>query len=561
MRKAIAEPITDVRMVDAAQPGGSLREINQFVGAGVATWRIVNDLPAADQHVQHARGDATMLARHPMRLKIANGTLVTSRGRVAADIVCRDGIIERIGTGTGEPVDEQIDARGWLVLPGFIDPHVHSRDPGLTHKEDFAHSTRAAAAGGVTTVLEMPNAIPPVTSGAILEERAAQHARAASVDFGLWGLSLGAENLAEIAGLFAAGAVGVKLFWGYALHRQTRTLVYNLADAPPDDLIPPPDNGQVLELCREVARVGGLLAAHCEDRGVIESAERALKGPITTYADMLQARPAEAEAIAITIAGELSAMTGCRFHVVHTSSAGGIRAVQRMRREGVPLTAETCPHYLAFTDADFPTLGAMMKVYPPIRERTDQAALWQAVRDGTITSIGSDHAPHTLEEKAHGLASAPAGVHGVETLGAVLVDAMLGGQITPERLAWVLSEGTARLYGLYPRKGALQPGGEADIVLVDPNGSTTIDRSRLHSKQQQSPWHGRQLRGAIKLAILRGEMVARDAEPIGPPRGRFVRAMHGPHTSGGVDPGALAFTRELEDALSPDVMPATLFSA
>src|SRR5712692_7440545 len=165
-----------------------------------------------------------------MRLRIANGTLVSNRGSQRADVVCRDGRIERIGDFTGESVDEEIDARGMLVFPGFIDPHVHSRDPGLTHKEDFAHSTRAAAAGGVTTLLEMPNAIPPVSSAAIFEDRAAQHSQVASVDFGLWGVALGSENLAAIQGLFEAGAVGVKLFWGYALHRVSQTLVYNLAD-------------------------------------------------------------------------------------------------------------------------------------------------------------------------------------------------------------------------------------------------------------------------------------------------------------------------------------------
>ena len=209
-----------------------------------------------------------------MRLRIANGTLVTAGGTAQGDIVCRDGTIEHVGDAAATQVDEEIDASGWLVFPGFIDPHVHSRDPGLTHKEDFAHSTRAAAAGGVTTLLEMPNAIPPVTNATIFEERAAHHARVAAVDFGLWGLALGPDNLADIGALFAAGAVGVKLFWGYALHRKTRTLVYNLGDEAPDDLIQPPGTGEVLELCGEVAQVGGLLAAHCEDRAVIESAER-----------------------------------------------------------------------------------------------------------------------------------------------------------------------------------------------------------------------------------------------------------------------------------------------
>ena len=461
-----------------------------------------------------------------MRLQIANGTLVTSGGSAAADLVCRDGIIEQVGEVDRAAVDEVVDASGWLVFPGFIDPHVHSRDPGLTHKEDFAHATRAAAAGGVTTLLEMPNAVPPVTDAGVFEQRAAQHARVAWVDFGLWGLALGPANLADIGGLFAAGAVGVKLFWGYALDRRTRMLVYNPADVPADELIPPPGTGEVFDLCREVARAGGLLAAHCEDRGVIDAAERALGRPIGTYAEMLQARPDTAEAVSVVIAAELSAATECRFHVVHAASRRGIRAVRRAQAEGVRLSAETCPHYLSLTDADFPRLGGMMKVYPPIRTRVDQAALWEAVQDGTITSIGSDHAPHTAEEKSLGLASAPAGVSGVQTLAPVLIDAVLDGRLSRERLAWALSEGTARLYGLFPRKGVLRPGADADLTLVDPAAWTTVDGSRLYSKQRHSPWQGQRLRGAIRLTVLRGEVIARDGAPVGKPRGRLVRASH-----------------------------------
>jgi allantoinase len=497
-----------------------------------------------------------------MRLVLRGGTLVTSHGQWQADVVCDDGRIAAIGEDANGAVDEAIDARGLLVFAGFIDPHVHSRDPGLTHKEDFAHSTRSAAAGGVTTILEMPNAIPPVTSATIFAQRAEQHGQVAFVDFGLWGMALGSENLAEIGGLFEAGAVAVKLFWGYALQRQTQTLVYNLADEAPENLIQPPGNGDVLAVCREVARVGGLIAAHCEDRGVIESAEQWLGHPLASYADVLQARPDTAEAVSIAIAAELSAATNCRFHVVHTSSKRGIQAVRRARAEGIRLTAETCPHYVSFTDEDFAELGVAMKVYPPIRGRTDQTALWTAVRDGTVSSIGSDHAPHTLAEKALGLGSAPAGVQGVETLGSVMVDAMLRGLIASQRLAFALSEGTARLYGLYPRKGALQVGSDADFTLVDPNGSTVVDQTRLHSKQPLSPWHGRTLRGAIRLGILRGKVIARDGEPVGEPRGRLVRAAHtGSAEDALASAHALDFTAELDAVVGTDVAPATQFVA
>ncbi|MGI9147994.1 MAG: dihydroorotase [Chloroflexota bacterium] len=465
-----------------------------------------------------------------MRLRIRNGTVVTSRGSRQADVICSDGTIERVGAPerAAEVVDEEIDATRLLVFPGFVDPHVHSRDPGLTHKEDFAHSTRAAAAGGVTTICEMPNAIPPVSSAAIFEDRAAHHGLVSSVDFGLWGIALGPENLDQIAGLFAAGVVGVKLFWGYALHRSTHMLVYNLVDATPADLIQPPDTGQVLELCREVARVGGLLAAHCEDRGVIDAAERSLGRPIDSYQELLRIRPDTAEAISIAIAGELSLATGCRFHVVHCASARGVGALRRAQSAGARLTAETCPHYLALSADDFPALGVSMKVFPPIRELADQAALWQAVEDGTIISIGSDHAPHTRAEKALDLGSAPAGVAGLETLVPVLIDAVLAGRLSAERLAAVLAEDSARLYGLYPHKGTLEPGADADFTLVNPHASSVVDVGRLHSKEPQTPWQGRWLRGALDRTILRGEVIARNGEVVGEPRGRLVRASHAP---------------------------------
>ncbi|HEY3061153.1 MAG TPA: dihydroorotase family protein [Chloroflexota bacterium] len=495
------------------------------------------------------------------RLRIANGTLVSPRGTTRADVLCSDGKIERMGDTTDLPVDQQIDATGLLVFAGFIDPHVHSRDPGLTHKEDFAHSTRAAAAGGITTILEMPNAVPPVTTAEVFEERAAQHGRVAFVDFGLWGLALGAENLADIGRLFDAGAVAVKLFWGYALDRRTRMLIYNLASEAPENLIQPPDNGDVLSLCREVARVGGLLGAHCEDRGVIEASERALGHSATSYAELLQARPATAEAVSIAIAAELSGATSCRVHVVHTSSAPGIRAVRRAQTEGIPLTAETCPHYLSFTDADAAPSGSSMKVYPPIRTLDDQAALWEGVRDGTIVSIGSDHAPHTPAEKSQSLAAAPAGILGVETIGPVLVHEMLSGRLTPERLSAVLSESTARLYGLYPRKGALEVGSDADFTLVDPAATTIVDVARLHSLHPQTPWQGRPLRGSIRMTILRGEVIARLGELVGEPRGGLVRAAHGRSSAAlpRPNPPTLAFTRELEEVIAPDLMPATVF--
>jgi allantoinase len=460
-----------------------------------------------------------------MRLRVKHGTVVNSRGRIPADILCVDGKIASIeAPGSRSPVDDEIDASGLLVFPGFIDPHVHSRDPGLTHKEDFAHSSRAAAAGGITTLLEMPNSVPPVTDVATLLAKAAHYEDSAHVDFGLWALSLGADNLQEIPRLVAEGVVGVKLFWGYALHRVTKQLVYNLADEPPENLILPPDNGVVLELFSVIAKTGALLAAHCEDRGVLASAQRALARPLSSYEDLLTARPDTAEAASIALGVEFSRAAGCRFHVVHMSSERGVAIVRQAQKDGISVSAETCPHYLSLTDRDFASIGALMKVYPPVRTKRDQDALWGAVGDGTICSLGSDHAPHTIDEKRQSLAVQPAGTIGVETLVPVMLNQMSNGRIDAERLAWVLSEGTARLYGLYPRKGALLPGSDADFTLVDPEADFTIMNESLHSKHPISPWHRHRGRGRVRLGILRGEVIMRDGSPDGPPRGQFVRS-------------------------------------
>ncbi len=311
-----------------------------------------------------------------MKLVVRNGTVVSPQGRYPADIVCEDGRIEALfAPGEAPGGEEEIEATGLLVFPGFIDPHVHSRDPGLTEKEDFAHSTLAAAAGGVTTILEMPNTIPPVTDAGTFCERAENHARVAAVDFGLWGLSLGKENLEELPGLVKEGAVGVKLFWGYALNRRTKQLVYNVADESPENLILPPGNGEVLKVFETMARTGGLFAAHCEDREVIEQAQSSLGREIEAYEDLLTSRPDTAEAVTVAVGAEFARTTGCRFHIVHTSSARGLTVVRGAQQRGVPVTAETCPQYLTLTDESYGSIGSVMKVYPPVRRAGDRDAL------------------------------------------------------------------------------------------------------------------------------------------------------------------------------------------
>ena len=462
-----------------------------------------------------------------MRLLVKNGSVVTSDGVQDVDILCENGTIAALlERGVDVDADEVMDVMGQIVFPGFIDPHVHSRDPGMTEKEDFAHSTLGALTGGVTTVLEMPNAVPPVDSVTVFHERREHHESVAWVDFGLWGLSVGEGNLDDLAPLIEAGVVAIKIFWGYALRRDTKQLVYNLGDEPVENLLLPPDNGMVLQVFRTIAEAGGLLAAHCEDRDILTASQKALGHPIESYADLLAARPDIAESTSIAIASEFARETGCRFHVVHMASAKAAEVVRAAQSAGIPVTAETCPQYLSLTEDDYERIGPMMKVYPPVRSAADRDALWDAVNDGTIVSIGSDHAPHTVAEKEQGLSTAPAGGVGCETFGPVMLDSMFRGNTTIERFAEVMSTSTAKLYGLYPRKGIIKPGSDADLTIVDPNASWTVKNEELVAKQPTSAWNGFELVGVPTAVVLRGELAMKDRKPIGEHRGRFIAAKH-----------------------------------
>lgn len=468
-------------------------------------------------------------------LLIRGGRLVSPDGITAADLLLRDGRIAAILAPSGHPArppdapdaplgTEVLDATGHLVFPGFIDPHIHSRQPGGEHKETFAHSTRAARAGGITTVIEMPNTIPPLRDTETLACRVAEYEATAEIDFGLWGILLGDETPGDLAAMVDSGAAGFKSFWGYALDRRTNALVYNLDDVDPDDLVPPPATGAMLAAFDAAARVGGLIAAHCEDRGVLDAAAHDLGRRPATYADLLAIRPAAAEALAISLGARMALLTGGPFHVVHVSSAAGVAAVRAAKAEGAPITAETCPQYLFLTDREVASLGPRAKAYPLTRTAADRDALWAAVTDGTIDILASDHAPHAPTEKASGWATAPAGTPGVETLAPLTVDAMCRGMLTPERTCSLLATGAARIFGLQPRKGSLAVGTDADVCLVDPSATWTLDETRLHSLHPSSSWHGRAMTGRITHTIARGRVVARDGRAIGDAsgRGRFI---------------------------------------
>ena len=443
-------------------------------------------------------------------LLVRGGTVFTPDGPRVADVLVDDGVITRVDSGLRSNGDV-VDAKGKYVLPGAIDVHVHSRDPGFPEKEDFGSLTAAAAAGGVTVVLDMPNTVPAVDSAGVLEAKAALAHSKAHVDFGLWGLIRSSSTSEQLEGLAAAGAVGFKAYLAYSFSLSRKQVLYSPGVDDPD-LEAPADYGTLARLALTVARLGLPLTIHAEDPTVLAAFRR----PLLTYEDVLESRPPEAEAVAISAAAAVARESGAHLHVAHLSSALGLRAAEDAIQAGTSLTLETCPQYLLLTNHDFARVGVAMKMLPPIRTEADRKALVDGLRRGVITMVSTDHAPHTDEEKSGKLEDAPAGSPGVQTLylSCLQIAKELGDVWQAPR--WV-SQAPAAFAGLANSKGALAPGYDADIVIVDPNATTRVRAQDMRSRQRHGALEGRRFDFAIDAVFLRGE-------PTGDrPRGRMLR--------------------------------------
>lgn len=462
-------------------------------------------------------------------LIIQGGTVVTPQDVFQADIGIRDGRILAIGELKGEGANARFDAGGLYVLPGIIDEHIHSRDPGLTHKEDFYHASQAAAAGGVTTVIDMPNCVPPVTNATALRDRVARLEASAFVDFALYGMILGARNVADLPELAAGGVVGFKFFWGYALNPQTLEVVYHFR--PGDPVIFPPGRGEIYESFRVAAQTGLPVAIHAEDTEVISwLVDRAARhGTLhESYRAFLDTRPPFTEAVIAKVGIDLARAAGCHLHILHVSSRETIKAIAQARARNQPVTAETCPHYLFLTAADFDRVGTVMKLYPPIREAEDRESLWEALNRSVLQAVGSDHSPQTPDEKAGDIWKALAGTWGVQTLLPMMLEAVARGRLDLRRMVACLSEGPARIWGLYGRKGCIRPGADADLVLVDPTAEWTITREWLLYRHALTPFENEKVRGRPVATLLRGRWVMQDGKVLGEPSGRFIRPVSKP---------------------------------
>jgi allantoinase len=449
-------------------------------------------------------------------LVIRNGDVVLPRGRAVTDIAVTDGVITAIGSEVRHAA-EVIDAHGLVVLPGVVDAHVHFNEPGRAEWEGWDAGTRGAAAGGVTTVLEMPlNAHPPTITARDFDAKQAVASRKALVDFGLWG-GLVDDNLAELAGLAARGVVGFKAF---------------MSESGVDDFRRVPD-GVLAAGLKAAARLGIVVGVHAESHEMVErlGAEIRSQRQIDRLA-WCRARPpaAEVEAIRRLVSCVRGAGPGgdVRAHVVHVSSAEGLAEVHAARERGLSVTAETCPHYLAFTEADFERVGPALKCAPPVRDAASRERLWAALLAGRVDLIGSDHSPCPAADKQkgeHDVWQAWGGVAGIQaTLPVLLTEGMHARGLSLERVADLTATAPARLFGLYPRKGAIVVNAAADFALVDPLRTWTLGPEQLHTKSGISPYLGRTFRGAVVRTIVRGRTVFADGEVVGTPGwGKWVR--------------------------------------
>lgn len=457
---------------------------------------------------------------------IKNGRIVTEHESYIGDIYIKDGRIAAIAkTPSDYPANDVIDASGLTVFPGFIDTHVHSRDGrlGAHHKEDFFHSTAAAAASGFTTIFEMPNCNPSIYNADRLHELVECVTPKAHTDFCVWGLCLGDMNADEINGLVEAGVCGLKFFWGYAIDSKSYQLIYNYKNGM-DGVIPPADRGEILRMFDRVAKTGKVLAIHAEDFDIVRDAtNEVLASDDRSYQALLRSRPEVSEMSIIESAIAYAKHTGLRLHILHLNVGQGVEAIKRAQDEGYPITVETCPHYLVLSDEDGERLGSRMKIYPIVREKRHQEPLWNGLRDGTISHVCSDHSPHTVEEKAKGLFDAPSGMAGVETLSLIMLNAVSEGRITENRLVSALSSNPAKLFGL-KNKGSIQVGCDADLVLCDMEREYTFSQNDMHSKVKLSAYDGMRLKGKPVHTILRGRTVCENGEITAAPFGRFVKA-------------------------------------
>jgi allantoinase len=437
-----------------------------------------------------------------MELTITGGTVVAGDGLRRADVIARDGRIAEVADPGSQPAGRTVDADGLLVLPGFIDAHVHLMDPGPSEREDWQHGTAAAAASGVTTVLEHTHFAPVLDTDALAAKREYADERS-RVDFGL-AAHVFPESIDRIGELWDAGAVFFKAF---------TCTTHGVPGLGEDDL---------RRAFAAAAAVDAPVLVHCEDESLTAEAEQRLRDAGRSDGALLpEWRSRDAERVASERVLRLAGDEGARVIVAHASHPEILAMIADARAGGARVFGETCPQYLTLFEEEVREHGPLRKFTPPARARTeaDLGRMWEAVRSRSgVDYISSDHAPATRAQKTDGdIWSAHFGLPGLDTTSGVLIDAAVRGTLDFPRVAELYSAQPARIYGLEGRKGQIEPGLDADLVLVDPAGERTVEPVTIRSKAGWSPYEGRVLRGRVVATYLRGEEVFADGEVVGEP--------------------------------------------
>ncbi|KOG69072.1 allantoicase [Streptomyces antibioticus] len=437
-------------------------------------------------------------------LVLRSTRVITPEGTRAATVTVSAGTITAV-----LPYDAEVPATARLedvgdhvLLPGLVDTHVHVNDPGRTEWEGFWTATRAAAAGGITTLVDMPlNSLPPTTTVEHLRIKQDVARNKAHIDVGFWGGAL-PDNVKDLRPLHDAGVFGFKAF---------------LSPSGVDEF-PHLDQEQLARSLAEIAGFDGLLIVHAEDLHHLAAAPQQ-GGP--RYADFLASRPRDAEDTAIANLIAQARRLNARVHVLHLSSGDALPLIRAARAEGVRITVETCPHYLTLTAEEVPDGASEFKCCPPIREAANQDLLWEALADGTIDCVVTDHSPSTADLKTDDFATAWGGISGLQlSLSAVWTEARERGHGLEDVVRW-MSTRTAALVGLGASKGAIAPGHDADFAVLAPDETFTVDPAGLQHRNRVTAYAGRTLYGVVKSTWLRGERIVADGE-FTAPKGRLL---------------------------------------
>jgi allantoinase len=440
---------------------------------------------------------------------LIRGAVVVGAGQPCRlDVAVADGLVAELAPELAGRAAEEIDAVGLYLLPGVVDAHVHMNEPGRADWEGFESGTRALAAGGATAAIDMPlNAHPPTVTGAAFDEKRRCLERGAFVDMALWGglVPGGIEAMEDLA---ARGVIGFKAF---------------MCSSGIDDFVCIDDLTLYEGMCR-AASLGLPVAVHAESEVITAGLARRARGAgRTAMRDYLASRPAVAEVQAIARAIALAQESGCALHVVHVSTGRGVAQVATARSRGVDVSCETCPHYLVLTEEDAETLGHVAKCAPPLRPRAESEALWQALADGTLPMVASDHSPAPWPLKAGEDAFAAwGGISGCQTmLPLLLSEGHRVRGLTLDLIAYATSGYVARRFRLRG-KGRLEPGADADLVLVDLTASDELSARDLYYRHRHSPFLGRTLRARVTRTVVRGRTVFAGGRVVGSPAGRLL---------------------------------------